>query len=342
MKKILISLIIGIIASQSFLLANLIEEQKKALEQSLSLLFKYKNVQQIKEMYAAELNILEIQYERNKQVEDFQKRQQPEVVRTPIFTSPSTLISSKEWEEKTLDYANKISVTKIPRRSNTELVFHFPQMNPTIYSALDSYKIQFPTLKVVSVLLSSGKLLTVDQTISSKVREQSITIETDGDTILKINLKIDYQIPNESNAKTILSASNPSVNGITLLPSFANVMLLKLSEDKVNSIIYIDAEDRSGYTLATKTEEKIINTNDLSTQSSRIELLKGLIKGIDDKKIKFPREASDYLIKNSDKYLEFLSNPTRELSKTFSGDISRIIIYTAENPVNKTLEFSLY
>lgn len=207
---------------------------------------------------------------------------------------------------------------------------------------LETYNIQIPTLKVASVLLSSGKLIPVDQVISSKLDEQSVTIETDNASILKINLAMNYQLPTETNARTILTAHKPDTNGMMLLPSFDNVVTLQLTQEKADAIIQIDATDIKGNTLASKSSEKIANTNDLSTQAIRIDLIKGFIKALDDREIKNQKDAVDYLTKNSESYLASSNNTVRQLTKSFAGKIEQVIIYTIGTPIDKTYEFSIY
>ena len=191
-------------------------------------------------------------------------------------------------------------------------------------------------------MLSSGKLIPVDPTISSKLDEQSITVDTDNASILKINLAMDYQLPTETNSKTILTTHQPNSNDMTLLPAFDNVVTLQLTQEKADSIIQIDATDIKGNTLASKSSEKIANTNDLSTQALRIDLIKGLIKAMDDKEIKNQKDVVDYLVKNSESYLISSNNTVRQLTKSFAGKIEQVIIYTIGAPINKTYEFSIY
>ncbi len=342
MKKFLLTVLIGLFANQNFVWADTIEEQQEEFRKVLTLRFKYENLKSIRDNYEKELNVLEAQYERNKQIEDFQKKQRPDDIRTSVYTTPFTFISSETWEQNILDYAKELSVTKIPRKSSTDIIFHFPTVSNKMKAQLETYNIQIPTLKVASVLLSSGKLIPVDQVISSKLDEQSVTIETDNASILKINLAMNYQLPTETNARTILTAHKPDTNGMMLLPSFDNVVTLQLTQEKADAIIQIDATDIKGNTLASKSSEKIANTNDLSTQAIRIDLIKGFIKALDDREIKNQKDAVDYLTKNSESYLASSNNTVRQLTKSFAGKIEQVIIYTIGTPIDKTYEFSIY
>jgi len=342
MKNFLITVFIGLLTSQIFVWADIIEAQQEEFRKTLTLRFKYENLKSIRDNYEKELNVLEAQYERNKQIEDFQKKQTPDEITTTVYTTPFIFKSSEEWNQYITNYAKAVTVTKIPRKSSTDLVFHFPNISNKIKTQLETYKIQIPTLKVVSVLLSSGKLVPIDQIISSKLDEQSITVDTNNASILKINLLITYQLPTEKNSKTILSSQIPDANGMTLLPNFDNIVLLQLTQDKVNSIIQIDAVDVRGNTLASKSSEKITNTNDLSTQAIRIDMIKGFIKAIDDREIKNQKEAVEYLVNNSESYLISNNNTVRQLSKSFAGKIEQIIIYTIDAPIEKEYEFSIY
>lgn len=342
MKKILATLLMTILASQSTLLAETMDAQKEALQQTLTLRFKHETLKSIKENYEKELNVLEAQYARNKQIEDFQKRQRPDAIRTAVYTSPFPFITDEEWKESLIGYANQMSVTKVPRRNSTEIIFHFPEVSTQFKNRLETYRLEVPTLKVISVLLSSGKLIEVDKNISPKISEQSITLETDNASILKINLLMDYQVPNDNSAKTILTAQSPTAHGMTLLPSFDSVVLLQLDSQKAESIIHIDAQDARGNTLATKTPEKVNNVNDLSTQAIRIDLLKGFVQAIENKDIKNQKEAVDYFLKHSEAYLKSSNNTNRQLTKGFSGIVDKVIIYTAEEPMPEQYSFSIY
>lgn len=342
MKKFLLTVFIGLLIGQNFTWADTIEQQQEEFRNILTLRFKYENLKSIRDNYEKELNVLEAQYERNKQIEDFQKKQRPEIIKTSIYTTPFVFTSHDEWNNLIMKYASQLSVTKIPRKTTTDIIFHFPNIPSKIKNQLDSYKIQMPILTVTSVLLSSGKLLPVDKTISPKLDEQSITVETDGASILKINLKMNYQLPTTQNAQTILTQQNPNQNDITLLPSFDNVAALQLTQEKADSIIQIDALDIRGNALASKGSEKITNINDLSTQAIRIDMLKGFIKALDDKEIKNQKDAVDYLVKHSESYLVSSANTIRHLSKPFAGKIEQVIVYTVNEPENKEYQFSIY
>ena len=342
MKKFLLTVLIGLFANQTFIWADTLEEQQEEFRKVLTLRFKYENLKSIRDNYEKELNVLEAQYERNKQIEDFQKKQRPDDIRMSVYTTPFTFMSSEIWEQNILDYAKELTVTKIPRKGSTDIIFHFPTVSNKMKTQLDTYNIQVPTLKVVSVLLSSGKLIPVDKAISSKLDEQSITVETDNASILKINLAMDYQLPTETNSQTILTAQTPDANGMALLPSFDNVVTLQLTQEKADSIIQIDATDIKGNTLASKSSEKITNTNDLSTQAIRIDLIRGFIKALDDKEIKNQKDAADYLANNAESYLTSSNNTVRQLTKSFAGKVEQAIIYTVGTPINKTYEFSIY
>ncbi|MGL4675376.1 MAG: hypothetical protein ACRCXK_10995, partial [Wohlfahrtiimonas sp.] len=286
MKKFLMTVFLGLLTSQSFTWPDTLEQQQEEFKKILTLRFKYENLKSIRDNYEKELNVLEAQYQRNKQIEDFQKRQRPEAIKTAVYTTPFIFTNGDEWNDSIINYANQLSVTKIPRKTSTDIIFHFPNVSSKMKSQLDNYKIQVPTLKVVSVLLSSGKLIAVDKTISAKLDEQSIAVETEGASILKINLVMNYQLPTEKNAKTILTQQKPNQNDMTLLPSFESVALLQLSQAKADSIIQIDAIDMRGNTLASKGAEKLTNINDLSTQAIRIDMLQNFIKALDDREIK--------------------------------------------------------
>ncbi len=342
MKKLLLTVLIGLFAHQAFSWADTLEEQQAEFRKVLSLRFKYESLKSIRDNYEKELNVLEAQYERNKQIEDFQRKQRPDDIRTAVYTSPFSFISSETWEQTTIKYAQELKVTKIPRRASTDLIFHFPSISNKLKSQLETYKIQLPTLKVVSVLLSSGKLIPVDQTISYKLDEQSIAVDTGNASILKINLAMNYQLPTDKNLKIILTAQNSDSNGIMLLPSFDNVATLQLTQDQIDSIIQIDAVDIRGNTLASKSAEKTTNTNDLSTQAIRIDMLQGFIKAIDDKEIQNQQQAVEYLVKNSESYLISSNNAVRQLTKSFTGKIEQVIVYTIDEPVEKEYKFSIY
>lgn len=342
MKRILITVFLGILTCQPLILADTLEQQQEEFRKILSLRFKYENLKSIRDNYEKELNVLEAQYERNKQIEDFQKRQRPDVIRMAVYTTAFNFISSEEWNKNITNYADELTVTKIPRRSSTDVVFHFPTLSAKIKSQFDTYKIEIPTLKVVSVLLSSGKLVPIDQIISSKIDEQSITVETDNASILKINLIMDYEIPAEDNIKTTLTEMNPNSHGIMLLPTFENTALLQLDQDTADNIIQIDAMDDKGNILAARGSEKIVNINDLSTQAIRIDMIKSFLKAMDDKEIKNQKDAVNFLVDNSESYLLSANNTTRHLSKAFSGKIAQVIIYTTGTPIKKQYEFSIY
>lgn len=342
MKKILLAVLLGVLASQSATLAESIEEQQEELRKVLTMRFKYENLKSIRDNYEKELNVLEAQYQRNKQIEDFQKKQPAAEIKTAVYTTPFTFISNEVWEQNIINYAKDLTVTKIPRKDSSDLIFHFPTISNQMKSQLDTYKIQAPTLKVVSVLLSSGKIIPLDKTISPKLDEQSITVDTDNASILKINLAMTYQVPTEQNSKTILTQQKPSENGMTLLPSFDNVVVLQLTQDKAQSIIQIDATDVRSNTLASKSAEKINNANDLSTQAIRIDMLKGFIKALDDKEIKNQKDAAEYLVKNSEPYLISSNNSMRQLTKSFAGKVEQVIIYTIDEPIEKQYTFSIY
>lgn len=342
MKKILLTVLLGVLANQSITWAQSIEEQQEELRKVLTMRFKYENLKSIRDNYEKELNVLEAQYQRNKQIEDFQKKQVPDDIRTAVYTTPFTFISSEAWEQNMMNYAKELTVTKIPRKASSDLIFHFPTISNQMKSQLENYKIPAPTLTVVSVLLSSGKIIPIDKIISPKLDEQSITVETDNASILKINLAMTYQLPTEKNSKTILTQQKPSENGISLLPSFDNVVTLQLTQDKAQSIIQIDATDVRSNTLAAKSSEKINNVNDLSTQAIRIDMLKGFIKALDDKEIKNQKDATEYLVKNSESYLISSNNTMRQLTKSFAGKIEQVIIYTIDKPTEKQYTFSIY
>lgn len=342
MKKFLLTVLLGLLINHSLALAESIEEQQEELRKVLTLRFKYENLKKIRDSYEKELNILEAQYERNKQIEDFQKKQRPDNIQTAVYTKPFEFISSAEWDQSLKQYASELTVTKIPRKNSTDLIFHFPNISNTTQTKLETYKIPAPTWKVTSVLLSSGKLLTIDQVISSKLDQQSITVETDNAAILKINLLMEYQVPSENNTKTILSQSQSYANDIMLIPSFDNVATLQLTQAKANSIIHIDAVDVRNNTLASKSSARLTNTNDLSTQAIRIDMLKGFIKALDDKEIKNSKDAVEYLVQNTESYLISANDPTRQLSQAFAGKIEQIIVYTIAEPIEKQYNFSIY
>ena len=223
MKKFLLTVLIGLFANQTFIWAETLKEQQEEFRKVLTLRFKYENLKSIRDNYEKELNVLEAQYERNKQIEDFQRKQRPDDIRMSVYTTPFTFMSSETWEQNIIEYAKTLTITKIPRTASTDIIFHFPTVSNKMKNQLETYNIQVPTLKVVSVLLSSGKLIPVDKIISSKLDEQSITVETDNASILKVNLSMDYQLPTETNAKTILTAQKPDANGIALLPYLGQV-----------------------------------------------------------------------------------------------------------------------
>lgn len=342
MHKIITTFLMGLFIISMIASANTLNDQKEELKQSLTQRFKFENLRNIRNNYEKEIAVLETQYQRNKQIDDFQKRQRPDAIKTSVYTSPFSFISSKEWDEGILNYSQRITITKIPRRTTTEVIFHFPELPTSVKNNLITYRLEAPVIKVASVLLSSGKLLPIDKVISPKFDEQSITIPTDNATILKINLEMDYQIPNELSSKVILTRDNPSSNNISLLPSFDNVVLIQLNQDLINSIINIDATDDKGNTLASKTSEKTNDINYLSTQALRIELIKGFLKAMDDKKINNNQEAIDYFVNHSDAYLTSLNNPIRQLAKSFSGNIEQVIIYITDQPINKKQSFAIY
>ncbi|GAA5099798.1 hypothetical protein [Wohlfahrtiimonas larvae] len=342
MKRFLLTVVLGLFVNQTLTWADTLEEQQEEFRKVLTMRFKYENLKSIRDNYEKELNVLEAQYERNKQIEDFQKKQRPDNIQTAVYTKPFAFTSATEWDQLLKGYSESLTVTKIPRKNSTDLIFHFPNISSATQSKFETYKIQTPTWKVISVLLSSGKLIPVDKTISPKLDEQSITVETNNASILKINLVMNYQLPSEKNAKTILTQNNPNGNDMMLLPSFDNVATLQLTQEKANSIIHIDAIDVRNNTLATKTPEKITNTNDLSTQAIRIDMLKGFIKALDDKEIKNQKDAIEYLVNNSESYLISSNSTIRQLSKSFTGKIEQVVVYTIDTPIEKHYEFSIY
>lgn len=342
MKKILTTLLLVISFNQSLLWSNTLENQQEELKKILSLRFKYDNLKNIRDNYEKELHVLEIQYERNKQIEDFQKRQKEEEIKTAVYTSPFNFITSQEWEQGFIKYVNAISLTKVARRNSTELIFHFPPISSKIKNQLNNYRTEMPIVKVTSVLLSSGKLITVDKKISAKIDEQSLSIETEDATVLKVNLSMTYLLPIEKNAKVILSKQSPNNHDMQLLPAFNNVALIELDAKKATSIIQIDAIDVKGNTLATRTPEKLNNINELSIQATRIDLLANFIQAIDDRTIKNTQEAIDFFVENSASYLVSVNKQTRHLSKSFAGKIEQVVIYTIDNPIEKQYDFSIY
>lgn len=342
MKKSISIMILSLLLGNANVWANELSDQQAELEASLTLRFKYESLANMRESYEKELHVLETQYQRNKQIEDFQKKQRPDSIKTPVYTRPYAFISSEEWQQSTLEYVNNIKTTEIPRRNATEVVFHFPNVSSKIKNNFPEYRIDPPKITVVSVLLSSGKLIKFDKIISSRPDEQSITVETEGSTILKINLIMNYQIPNENSSKIILSKDKPNSNGIVLIPSFDNVVTLQLSANKANSVMHIDAVDVRGNTLASQSAQKTNNINDLSTMSMRIEILQEFIEAVDKKEVKNKEEAIKFIVDHSGAYLQSYNNPIRELSKSFTGKIEQAIIYTIDNPKNLEYSFSLY
>lgn len=342
MKKNLALIFLGIILIQSFSWTNTLESQQEELKKILTLRFKYENLKNIRENYEKELNVLELQYERNKKIEDFQKKQPEEEIKTPVYTTVFNFIPTAIWEDNFIKYADTIKLTEVPRRSTTELIFNFPSISSKIKNQLSTYKTQMPIVTVTSVLLASGKLLEINKVVSPKIDEQSITVPTEGASIVKVNLSMSYFLPIEQNSKTILSRETPKLNDMELLPSFKNVAMIELEATKADTIIQIDAVDVKGNYLATRTTERISNTNDLSTQAIRIDLLRNFLKAIDDRDIKTPQDALDFLLKNSDAYLIAFNKSTRHLSKSFAGNIEQIIVYTIDGTTEKKHDFSIY
>lgn len=342
MLKIITLFILSILINHSLSWSQTIEQQQEELRSILELRFKNENLKAIRDAYEKELFILEAQYDRNKQIEDFQKRQQADTITTAVYTSKFNYVTPDQWQKNLTKYADDITVTKINRQNTTELIFHFPTKNSHTKKQFETYRLPTPTIKVVSVLLASRKLVEINQVISPKINEQTVSVKTDNASILKINLEMTYQIPAEETFMTILTPNQANQNGLTLLPAFDNVALLQLSKDKADSIIHIEAIDMRGNALATHSPEKLININNLSTQAMRIDMLKSFLASLDNQTIKNQHEAIDFLLKNSESYLLSANNTQRQLSKSFTGKIEQVIVYAVDNLQTLNYKFSIY
>lgn len=341
MKKIFAMALFSIMTTQTTVWADSLAEQQESLRNTLNFRFKQETLKNIKEIYEKELDVLEVQYQRNKKLEEFQNKQTADIVSVPVFTHPFKFITSSEWDKGTINYANLIKALKVTHGAETELQFSFPEVSPELEAQISRYKINPPKFTVVSVLLSSGKLLKLDQMINDS-DHKAVTVATDGAKVLKINLEMRYQSPDEQNAKTVLTRNDPERNGITLLPSFDNVVTLQMDERKANAIVQVDALDAKGNTLSTKVAEKISTINDLENQATRINMIKELINKIDDRSIKNNVEAINFIVEKSIDPIKGNTANQRVYTKTFLGKVSKVLVYTTDQSEVKTYSFSIY
>lgn len=337
MKKLWLLLLLSL-SVQTGLTEHLSPLQTE-FKESLALRFTHDQFQNLMMSYQQELHNTQQQLNRTERLMEREKNSAPAGL--AVYTLPFQLIPPQVFHQALRSYADNITVTKIQRPQRTEVIFHFPPLDKNISNAFSRYHLMAPKITVTSVLLSNGQALTVNKVISSNVGEQSLSLPTKDATILKINLTLDYQIPENVQSFT-LTKLDPIKDGVRWMPSADHVVVLELNEPIANEIIYIDGQNSAGKTLAAEQNDRINNPNEIAILKARIALYRGLLEAVNAKTVRNNQEALDHLVTHAENLLMLQSDPRRELVRVFSHPISTVTVYKVGNAMDKQYNFALY